>query len=348
MRVAVIGGGLIGMERLNSLVALSKKYDSQNIKITCVVDPDAGRLGKIKEQFGCEVSTRLEDALSTSPDWVFICTPHDSVLDIAKLCLSRDCNVLIEKPLGRTLDECDQILGLVASKSQLTVGFNYRFYPGIHAAVSDALNGEFGELISVNMVLGHGNSPGMEKSWKLDPIKCGGGALIDPGVHLLDLALLLAKGDDLDVVGGKTWSGIWNTGIEEEIHVVLKSRSETIFNIQASLNRWRSTFRLEINGTKGYAVVDGRGRSYGPQTYSKGQKWGWQSGKSQSESEVVVVDSDPANDSFTDETADILGLNSEGLDGSSKINACTAHEGRHVMHLLDQIRTQLGMDIIKT
>ena len=55
-----------------------------------------------------------------------------------------------------------------------------------------------------------------------------------------------------------------------------------------------------------------------------------------------------AFDSFTDETADILGLNSVGLDGSSKINSCTAHEGRHVMQLLDQIRTQLGMDIIKT
>lgn len=348
MKIAVIGGGLIGMERLNSLTALTEKYESQAVKITCVVDPDVGRLDKIKDQFSCEVSTHLDDALSTSPDWVFICTPHDSVLNIAKLCLSRQSSVLIEKPLGRTLKECDQILALVPNESQLAVGFNYRFYPGIHAAITDALNGEFGELISVNMVLGHGNSPGMEKSWKLDPIKCGGGALIDPGVHLLDLALLLAKDGGLEVVGGKTWSGVWNTGIEEEIHVVLKSQSDTIFNIQASLNRWRSTFRLEINGTKGYAVVDGRGRSYGPQTYRKGQKWGWQSGKNQSESEIVVVDSHPANDSFTDETANILGLNSVQSDGSSKINACNTHEGRNVMCLLDQIRVKLGMNIIAT
>jgi len=348
MKIAVIGGGLIGMERLNSLAALSKSHESQNIQITCVVDPDATRLEKIKEQFGCAASTHLDDALNTAPDWVFICTPHDSVLDIAKLCLSQQCNVLIEKPLGRTLAECDQILGLVPTKSQLAVGFNYRFYPGIHAALKDALAGEFGQLISVNMILGHGNSPGMEKSWKLDPIKCGGGALIDPGVHLLDLALLLAGNSDLEVLGGKTWSGIWNTGIEEEIHVILKSQSDTVFNIQASLNRWRSTFRLEINGTHGYGVVDGRGRSYGPQTYRKGQKWGWQSGKTQSQSEIVVVDSDPANDSFTDETALILGLNSKQSEGSLKIHACNADEGRNVMRLLDQIRQRLGMNIIKT
>lgn len=73
---------------------------------------------------------------------------------------------------------------------------------------------------------------------------------------------------------------------------------KTIFNTQISLNRWRSTFKIEVNGTEGYGVVEGRGKSYGPQSYRTGTRWGWQSGKSQAQSEILMVDKDPCEDSF--------------------------------------------------
>ena len=28
-------------------------------------------------------------------------------------------------------------------------------------------------------------------------------------------------------------------------------------------------------GTEGYGIIEGRGRSYGPQKYIKGERWGW-------------------------------------------------------------------------
>src|ERR1035441_4976780 len=75
---------------------------------------------------------------------------------------------------------------------------------GIRQAIRDALSGQFGTLINVSMVLGHGGAPGMEKGWKLDPIRAGGGCLIDPGIHLLDLCNLLAP-EGLEPVGGTEW-----------------------------------------------------------------------------------------------------------------------------------------------
>ena len=33
----------------------------------------------------------------------------------------------------------------------------------------------------------------MEKSWKLNKQMCGGGALLDPGIHLIDLAMLISN-----------------------------------------------------------------------------------------------------------------------------------------------------------
>lgn len=342
MKIVVVGGGLIGQERLDALRKISE-ISNIPVEISVVIDPDQAILKKIVEKYNCPVSTNLDAAFLINPDWVFICTPHDHAPDIAKTCFKIGCDVLIEKPLGRSLDECNEILSLKPQNTRLAIGFNYRFYPGIRMAIKDALDGRFGKIISVNMVLGHGNAPGMEKSWKLDPRKCGGGALIDPGIHLLDLALCLSNGS-IDVIQGAIWSGFWNTGIEEEVHFVMKNSSDTIFNIQTSLNRWRSKFHLEINGLDGYGIVEGRGRSYGPQSYRVGKRWGWQSGVSQADSEELLVDLDPSNDSFTQETAMLLGIDITGLNFEyDQLSVCNPVQAHRVMNLLDKCRKSLNL-----
>jgi len=344
MKIAVVGGGLIGQERLDALKRILEISDHP-LEISMVIDPDPSRLEKISEMYKCPVSNNLEDVFLARPDWVFICTPHEYVLHIAKACFVHHCNVLIEKPLGRSLNECNEILANKPQDTRLAVGFNYRFYPGIRSAIMDAINGRFGKIISVNMVLGHGNSPGMEKTWKLDPIKCGGGALIDPGIHLLDLILSLSNGS-IRVMQGASWSGFWDTGIEEEVHVIMKDSLGTIFNMQASLNRWRSTFRLEINGVDGYGLVEGRGRSYGPQSYKVGKRWGWQYGLNQADSEELLIDSDPSNDSFLHETATLLGISLPGLElQSDRLNVCNQMQAQQAMSLLDTCRKILNLPI---
>jgi predicted dehydrogenase len=339
MRIAIVGAGLIGKERIDAACRL--RSETAGWVDPCLVfDPSSAQLKTVRT--GIPVSSNPNSIVDAAPDWLVVCTPHDIAPAIAKQTLGRGINVLLEKPLGRNLDECDAIIASRRDGARLNVGFNYRFYPGIEAAILDAQAGRFGALISVNMVLGHGNSPGMDKSWKLDPVRCGGGCLIDPGVHALDLALLLSTGE-LSVVTARSWNGFWNTGIEEEAHLLLTDSRGVIFNLQLSLNRWRSTFRLEINGTDGYAVVEGRGRSYGPQSYRVGRRWGWQSGVSQAESEVVVINRDPGTNSFLRETAIALGIpqaQSAAVDGKS-LQACSYQEARQVMVLLDRVRKVL-------
>jgi predicted dehydrogenase len=108
------------------------------------------------------------------------------------------------------------------------------------------------------------------------------------------------------------------------------------FNLQMSVVRWRSTFRMEIHGTEGYGIVTGRGRSYGRQVYLRGKRWGWQKSASQADSEEVVVDSD-ANDSFRDELAAILGT-------SLHPPPCSAATAVKVMQLYENCRRSLGLD----
>lgn len=343
MKVVVVGTGLIGSERIVALQKIAKATDHQ-ISLAAFVETNAQRLKQISEKHEIQGIADIGAALAMQPDWVFVCTPHAVAPELTSLSLRAGANVLVEKPLGRSLSECESILAEKPDNLRLAVGFNYRFYRGIEALIHDARIGKFGKLISVNMILAHGNAPGMEKSWKLDPYQCGGGCLIDPGVHLLDIAYRLSE-DELSVTGAKYWSGFWNTGIEEEAHLLLENRANTIFNIQVSLNRWRSNFRLEVNGTDGYGVVEGRGRSYGPQSYKSGKRWAWQVGGTQAESEFFHLPSYPAEDSFVRETAVLFGpeIARKVLGESPSQKVCNEIEAASVMRLLDEARVTLGL-----
>jgi predicted dehydrogenase len=328
MKVAIIGAGLIGKERIQAVQHIANHCG--DVSISSVYDPNPQTRAIVQDKFNVSTVSNLDDAFHDNPDWVFVATPHDAILEPIKKAFEIGANVLVEKPLGRNSKECDNILCYKPEHLCLYVGFNYRFFTGISALLKDCEEQKFGKIISVNMILGHGNSPGMEKSWKLDPIQCGGGCLIDPGVHLLDLILQIS-GNTPEIKSIQTWKGFWNTGIEEEAHILLTNNNGSIFNLQISLNKWRSTFRIEVNGTEGYGIVEGRGRSYGPQSYRTGVRWGWQSGKSQIDSETIVVDNDQCNDSFVKETESIL-------KPSLLPRPCTDQEARDVMYLLDKCR----------
>jgi predicted dehydrogenase len=295
MKIAVLGYGFIGRERVRALVRL--RDEDGLISKFAVFDPYAtDERPKIEALGGCWCVT-LDAVRAFAPDWVVIAVPHDQAVELCIEVLSWGVRILMEKPFGRSLAEAEQLACLAGDPTRIAIGFNYRFFPGITAALSDVRAGRLGELVSVNMLIGHGGSPGMERSWKFNPERAGSGVLLDPGVHMIDLCHCLAP--DVVLRHYSNWSGFWKTGITEEANLILRA-GRTVFNLQLSVVHWRSTFRIELNGTDGYGVVAGRGRSYGAMKYVRGRRWGWQNAANQEASEEVVNISD-CDDSFRDE-----------------------------------------------
>lgn len=323
MKAAVFGAGLIGRERIAAIQKLRER--GRDVELCGVYDPAASPNTP-------SLAPDPEALLDSRPDWVIVATPHDTAVDLSVQALRRGLNVLVEKPLGRTAKEGRRILNAAFHPGQLAAGFNYRFYPGIATAIDDAARGVFGPLVSVNITLGHGCDPNILKTWKLDPVRAGGGCLIDPGIHLLDLCRLLAP--KLTVTGGSSWSGFWKTGIEEECRLLLDAGGFSM-SLEISIVRWRSVFRMEIHGEDGYGIVTGRNRSYGKQTYTRGRRWGWQHAKNQAESEERVLESN-GEDVFTDEL-DSLWFGSRALP----LSACSGEEALEAMLLLEQCRERV-------
>jgi predicted dehydrogenase len=279
----------------------------------------------------------LDDLLRRSPDLVVLATPHDVAVELLPRLLAEGPTVLVEKPLGRSGSEARALAARQVRPGQLWVGFNYRFMPGVTRLLDDVREGYFGELIGVSMTLGHGGAPEDADSWKLDGERAGGGCLIDPGVHLLDLARLLAPAG-YSICGGSTWSGFWNTGIEEECRLLLETHEGTSVCIDVSVVRWRSTFRIEIFGSSGYGIVNGRGRSYGLQEYRRGRRWGWKVGRDQRDTEEVIVSTD-CSTAFRDELAALIAPAGTGVP------VCGAIEAAQVMEDLDACRRVLRLPI---
>lgn len=334
IRLGFIGAGLIGRERLLAVKRMIEK--GRPVEIVGIFDANVDVCQKTARKFDATGFSNLDQLFTSNLDWIVVSLPHDTAVQVAHDALKSGASVLLEKPMGRDLHEARQLFE--EGGERLRIGLNYRYYPGIRRALQDARAGRFGKLVAIEMLLGHGCGPGQEKTWKLDEERAGGGCLIDPGIHLLDLCLLLAS-DELSVSGGTTWSGFWNTGIEEDVNLVLSSK-EVSLTLQVSIVRWLSEFRMCIRGVDGYGLVTGRNRSYGPQKYVVGSRWGWRSAANQAASEVLEVESD-GMDVFVQETEALLFSNEEGQRQWPR--PATAAEGLRVMELLDQIRLHVGL-----
>lgn len=124
------------------------------------------------------------------PDIVWAFVENNRHLEIAKACAPRHINLIFEKPLAATYDQARQIKSL-AQKYDIRVMTNYQmaWWPANYVAKAAVDRGEIGKAWRLHGIVGHGG-PGSEGvrnkyffAWLTDPVKNGGGALMDFGCY---------------------------------------------------------------------------------------------------------------------------------------------------------------------
>lgn len=286
MNIGLIGAGLIGKQRLFCL------SNSALVTKIYILEPNLQTVKSITESEFIDPQkiafcSGVNEFQLNEIDRYILSGNHKVNYEYIKLLIPLGRKILIEKPMGRNLEEAKIISSLELFDKQICVGFNYRFMPGVQKILKEVADGELGEIISIKLTLGHGGSPNDSDSWKLDGDIAGGGALLDPGVHLIDfLVNSLNFLGDLVFNDINIWRGFWKTGIEESVFALGTLGSAQVF-LESSIVLWRTEFSIEIVGTKGYSKINGRGRSDGPQIHTSGKRWAWVEGhKSQIESEI--------------------------------------------------------------
>lgn len=108
IQVAIIGTGNISHAHIRAYLLFP-----QRCRIAALVDIIPGKAQKVKEQYhlDCEVYERHEDILPRKDiDLADICTPPYVHASIAINCLHSGKNVVCEKPMAASLEECDAVL----------------------------------------------------------------------------------------------------------------------------------------------------------------------------------------------------------------------------------------------
>ena len=120
---------------------------------------------------------------------VFICTPHAFHVDHVRLATAHGKAVLIEKPVTRTLGELATIERLVADAGVVAmVAENYHFKPLRRVLEHHIGRGDIGDVLFIEV-----NRAGRSKiaGWRKDAELMGGGALLEGGVHWINLLVNL-------------------------------------------------------------------------------------------------------------------------------------------------------------
>ena len=126
-KVLIIGLGLIGRQRLDA--CLSFGVAPENIY---AFDINLSQLDIVNEPSykGVSFLDNLETAMKAKVDGAIVAVPHHIAAPLVISLLDAGIRVLLEKPLGRNIYEAQELASHSNSDS-LSIGFNYRFMPGI-------------------------------------------------------------------------------------------------------------------------------------------------------------------------------------------------------------------------
>ena len=262
MKIGIIGCGLIGKKRAKSL--------QQEDQLIACCDTNPGVLEEFAKDFDCKAFTNYRTLIDEcNLDAIVVAVVNKFALPIVNYALSNGIHVLAEKPLGRNSIEAEEMLrNSIKFNVILKTGFNHRFHPAIWKAKEIFDCGKIGKLLYIRATYGHGGRPGMENEWRSSKDLCGGGELLDQGVHIIDLCRWFTG--DIKSVFAKIETKFWHMSVEDNAFVYMESFNGSNIQFHVSWTNWKNIFSFEVFGQDGYLKIDGLGGSYGNETLEIG------------------------------------------------------------------------------
>ncbi|WP_137290246.1 Gfo/Idh/MocA family protein [Natronorubrum halophilum] len=195
IRTGIVGLGNIGQYHAERLVDLG-------VSLVGGMDVAAEARSRFARRYDVDVYEDHHELYDTV-DAVIITTPNKYHEEYAVDAFERDLHVFLEKPLAHSIDSARRIAGAAAeSDGHSMVGFNNRFANTVQIVRNRIDRGDLGEVthVEANYVRRRG-IPG-RGSWFTRRQIAGGGALIDLGVHAIDLALFFLDYPPVTEVNG--------------------------------------------------------------------------------------------------------------------------------------------------
>jgi predicted dehydrogenase len=250
MRIALFGSGWV--QNIHAQAVL----DHPDAELAAVTNWRENSMRELAERFSIpRTSTDWNEiAEDGSIDAAVIATPNALHAEQAIACLRAGKHVLVEKPMARTVHECDRMIAAAHDSGRsLMVGHCWRFHPDVIRMRDRVAAGEFGDVVKTR---GYGIHVAWGPSgWFVDPALAGGGALVDMGVHAIDTARFVLGGPDALRVTATIGTRYGAYDVDDDDVLMISWSNGTTSVVESG---WWQPFAAgleadtEIYGTKGY------------------------------------------------------------------------------------------------
>ena len=186
IRVAIVGTGGISHAHISAYLKFPERC-----RIVALVDIIPGKAQRVKEQYGLDADVYLDhhDILDKDIDLVDVCTPPFAHAEITINALRSGKNVVCEKPMGASLEECDAMLrARDESGKMLSIIAQNRFrlpVRNLKALLDSGIAGKVRQ-VTVNSLWFRGHSY-YDLWWRGTWETEGGGCTLNHAVHHIDM-----------------------------------------------------------------------------------------------------------------------------------------------------------------
>jgi predicted dehydrogenase len=213
---------------------------------------------KFAEEFNCDYVENYEELLARDDiDAIAITTPSGTHAALGVLAAQAGKHVLCEKPIDISVEKIDELIN-ACDKAGVLLGaiFQARFGKGAQALKKAIDDGRFGKLTQCSAYIPwfrskeYYASAGWRGTWELD----GGGALMNQGIHAIDLLLWLAG--EASEVSAKVQTRLHDIEVEDNAAAWLLFKNGALGAIQGSTACYPGeSRRVEIKGEKGSVTL---------------------------------------------------------------------------------------------
>jgi UDP-N-acetyl-2-amino-2-deoxyglucuronate dehydrogenase len=251
----IVGAGMVARYHARAIA------ETAGARLAALCRADAARAEPAAAEFGVPCEPDLEALLGRPDvDAVCLCSPSGLHAEQTIAAAAAGKHVLVEKPMALRLADADAMIAACRDAGvRLGVVLQRRTEPE-NRTLHDAIRaGDLGHLVLGTATVpyfrptSYYESAAWRGTWALD----GGGALMNQGIHLVDL-LLWFMGGEAQVVGASGGASLHEIEVEDTVAAALRFSSGARGTIVATTAAAPGfPHRVEIYGSRGGAQIEG-------------------------------------------------------------------------------------------
>lgn len=182
IKAALIGCGMIADTHLTALL-------NAGADVIGVFDKRTDAAAAFASARGMRTYVSMEDLLSDDIEVVSVCTPSGTHASLAEVIMEHGKYAIVEKPMALTVEECRRIIEIEHKTGRFCAPISQLRFSPVYRKVKEAIEaGKFGRMIVGLLSMKYYRAPSYYAgSWRGTKAMDGGGALMNQGIHGIDM-----------------------------------------------------------------------------------------------------------------------------------------------------------------